>query len=321
MRGSKLDFEQFSFLLYIDHFTSHTKFTLTKHSYSLISCKPNFSSKNLNFSLKMAGSSSSSAINIQSQKSLVIKPNVASISKGSLRIQVENIVDFGSLERNGVEITRFFSHQQWGPFFRMLNGPRYTELVRNFWVKAYIFTEKEAKEEEASLIRSKPEMKGKSRLEMGLSDFTETEVRSNVLGLEMVITESLITTLLQIPSGGLFVTGHKGDSEFADRIEATLHERRPSKKVINMATDHRIIYKIVLGCLLPRESSTDQMSWDHKHFVTFLLNKFPIDLPAYIFQHLCYSINETRKHQKLNVPYTSPVSEFLYQGNVIQKLA
>src|SRR4030065_1693146 len=33
------------FLLYIDHFTSHTKFTLTKHSYSLSSCKPNFSSK------------------------------------------------------------------------------------------------------------------------------------------------------------------------------------------------------------------------------------------------------------------------------------
>src|SRR4030042_6797501 len=89
------------FLLYIDHFTSHTKFTLTKHSYSLNSCNPNFFFKNLNFSLKMAGSSSSSAINIQSGKSLVIKPNVASISKGSLRIQVENIVDFGSLERNG----------------------------------------------------------------------------------------------------------------------------------------------------------------------------------------------------------------------------
>src|SRR4030066_2497261 len=32
----------FLFLLYIDHFTSHTKFTLTKHSYSLISCKPKF---------------------------------------------------------------------------------------------------------------------------------------------------------------------------------------------------------------------------------------------------------------------------------------
>src|SRR4030042_5177443 len=203
MRGSKLAFEQFFFLLYIDHFTSHTKFTLTKHSYSLISCKPNFFFKNLNFSLKMAGSSSSSAINIQSGKSLVITPNVASISKGSLRIQVENIVDFGSLARNGVELTRFFSHQQWGPFFKMLNGPTYTELVRNFWIKACIVTEKEAREEEASLVRSKQELKGKSRQKMGLSDFTETEVRSNVLGLEMVITESIIRSLLQIPSGGL----------------------------------------------------------------------------------------------------------------------
>ena len=207
----------------------------------------------------MAGSSSSSAINIESAKSLVIRPNDASISKNSLRIQVENIVDFGSLERNEVVITKFFSHQQWGPFFRMLNGPTYTELVRHFWIKASVVTEKEAKEEEISLIRSKPEMKGKSRMEMGLSDFTETEVRSTVLGLEMVITESMIRKLLQIPSGGLFVTGQKGDSEFAERIEATLHQGRPSRKVIDMATDHRIIYKIVLGCLLPRESSTDQM--------------------------------------------------------------
>src|SRR4030066_42413 len=138
----------------------------------------------------------------------------------------------------------------------MLNGPTYTEFVRHFWIKASVFTEKDAKEEEDSVIRSKPEMKGKTRMEMGLSDFTETEVRS-----------------------------------------------------------------IVLGCLLPRESSTDQMSWDHKHFMTFLLSKYPIDLPAYISQHLCYSINETKKHQKMNVPYARLISEFLYQGKLIQKLA
>src|SRR4030043_753247 len=131
----------------------------------------------------------------------------------------------------------------------------------------------------------------------------------------------MIRKLLQIPSGGLFVTGQKGDSEFAEKIEATLHQGRPSKKVIDMATDHRIIYKIVLGCLLPRESSTYQMSWDHKHFMTFLLSKYPIDLPAYIFQHLCYTINETKKHQKLNVPYARLISEFLYQVKLIQKLA
>src|SRR4030066_133903 len=184
----------------------------------------------------MAGSSSSSAININSGKSLVIKPNTGSISKNLLRIQVENIVDFGSLERNGVVITNYFSHQQWGPFFTMLNGPTYTELVRHFWIKASVFTENDAKEEEDSVIRSKPEMKGKTRMEMGLSDFTETEVSSIVLGLEMVITESMIRKLLQIPSGGLFVTGQKGYSEFAERIEATLHQGRPSRKVIDMST-------------------------------------------------------------------------------------
>ena len=101
-------------------------------------------------------SSSPTAINIESGKSLVIKPNAASIPKKSLRIQVENIGDFGSLERNGIVITYFFARQQWGPFFRMLNGPTYTELVRHFWIKASVFTEKDAKEEEDSMVRSNP---------------------------------------------------------------------------------------------------------------------------------------------------------------------
>ena len=171
---------------------------------------------------------SSTAINTESGKSLAITPNTASISKDSLRIQIENIVDFGSLERNKVVITDYFARQQWGPFFQMLNGPTYTELVKLFWIKAFVFTEVDAAAEEESVVRNNPSMKGKNRAEMGLSEFTETEVRSNVLGLDMVITESMIRKLLQIPSGGLFFLGQKGESDHAELIEKTLHEGRKS---------------------------------------------------------------------------------------------
>src|SRR4030065_819243 len=100
------------------------------------------------------------AINTESGNSLIIKPNDVPISKNSLRIQVENIVDFESLERNGIVITEFFARQQWGPFFRMLNGPTYTELVKLFGIKASVFTKKDAAEEEASMVRSNLELKG-----------------------------------------------------------------------------------------------------------------------------------------------------------------
>ena len=171
---------------------------------------------------------SSTAINTESGKSLAITPNTASISKDSLRIQIENIVDFGSLERNNVVITDYFARKQWGPFFQMLNGPTYTELVELFWIKAFVFTEVDDAAEEESVVRNNPAMKGKNRAEMGLSEFTETEVRSNVLGLDMVITKSMIRKLLQIPSGGLFILGQKGESDHAELIEKTLHEGRKS---------------------------------------------------------------------------------------------
>src|SRR4030042_7096379 len=110
----------------------------------------------------------------------------------------------------------------------MLNGPTYTELVKLFWIKAFVFTEEDAVAEEESVVRSNQAMKGKNRVEMGLSEFIETEVRSNVLGLDMVITESMIRKLLQIPSGGLFFLGKKGESNHAKLIEKTLHEGRKS---------------------------------------------------------------------------------------------
>jgi len=50
------------------------------------------------------------------------------------------------------------------------------------------------------------------------------------------------------------------------------------------------------------------MSWDHKHFLHFLINKFLIKLPTYIFNYLCTSIKEGI-NEKRSVPYTRLLSE------------
>ena len=42
------------------------------------------------------------------------------------------------------------------------------------------------------MVLLNPDMKGKSRAEMGLKEFKRTEIRSNVVGIPVTITEEVI---------------------------------------------------------------------------------------------------------------------------------
>ncbi|MCI56581.1 hypothetical protein A2U01_0077832, partial [Trifolium medium] len=58
----------------------------------------------------------------------------------------------------------------------MLNGPIYTRMVKEFWMKAEVFDELSARMEEEELVRKNPTLKGKSREEMGLNPFSGTVI-------------------------------------------------------------------------------------------------------------------------------------------------
>lgn len=57
-----------------------------------------------------------------------------------------------------------------------------------------------------------------------------------------------------------------------------------------MKDEFKLLFKILINCLIPREGSTYQISWDHKHFIFYLKNEDKINLSAYIFNHLCEAI-------------------------------
>lgn len=80
------------------------------------------------------------------------------------------------------------------------------------------------------------------------------------------------------------------------------------------------MFKILISCLIPREGNTDQISWDHKHFIFYLKNEYKIKLYAYIFNHICEDIKESTKHHKKNVPYARLLSKLFYQGRLIVAL-
>lgn len=52
-----------------------------------------------------------------------------------------------------------------------------------------------------------------------MKKFEEVEIRSDVMGIDLVITQKTISKLLSTPNSGRFVVGTKDNSLEADAIE------------------------------------------------------------------------------------------------------
>ncbi|MCI55717.1 cullin-like protein, partial [Trifolium medium] len=67
---------------------------------------------------------------------------------GLLKLRPEKMVDFESLKINDLDFEELFAVQGWNRYFEMLNGPIYTGMVKEFWMKARVFDRIAAKMEE-----------------------------------------------------------------------------------------------------------------------------------------------------------------------------
>lgn len=130
----------------------------------------------------------------------------------------------------------------------------------------------------------------------------------------VVITHKIIFRLLCTPNSGRFVVGTKDNSPEANAIKWCLclfnndDNLGSSDKVKNMKREFRLLFKILIGCVIPREGSTGQISWDHKHFIFYLKSEDGINLSSYIFNHLCEAIKDNTNLLKMNVPYARLLS-------------
>ena len=138
--------------------------------------KPSSSSMASSSFKQTSGSSSS---NIQ------IKSKTMAIPHDSFEVQSESPVDFASLKRNEMNLESLISVQEMFPYFDMLNGPTYVPLVKDFWVRVEVYDVEAAKVEKIKAVIKDPSLRGKTRQEMGLDSFRQTEIRSSVMRQEM----------------------------------------------------------------------------------------------------------------------------------------
>jgi len=135
----------------------------------------------------------------------VIKPKTIAIPFESFEVQVDSLVNFESLKRNRMNLDALMAAQQMFPYFNMLNGPTYVKLVKDFWVRAEVYDLDAAKVEELQAVTKDPSLRGKTRKEMNLKPFRQTEIRSAVMGIPITITEEVIAKACMVAPTGRFL--------------------------------------------------------------------------------------------------------------------
>jgi hypothetical protein len=115
----------------------------------------------------------------------------------SFNMVMEQPVDFESLRLNKHDVEGFFIDQDGGyRYMKLLNGPIYPTLVKDFWIRSKVVTVEEYDKELDALRNSKPENKDKTPAELGLREVKEDEIRSVVCGFEVILNQSNLENVL-----------------------------------------------------------------------------------------------------------------------------
>jgi hypothetical protein len=151
----------------------------------------------------------------------------------------------------------------------MLDGPSYENLVKHFGVRVEVYDKYAAKAEEDHMVLLNPDLKGKSRAEMGLKEFTRTEIGSSIMGIPITITEEVIGKACRRKIEGAFQWSlNKKTSEWIPVVKQTLFKGKKDGKYCDMEKEHKVLQKLMQECFLPKEVVLINFLWIIKCFYT-----------------------------------------------------
>ncbi|KAK2415880.1 hypothetical protein QL285_038324 [Trifolium repens] len=218
-----------------------------------------------------------------------------------LNLAIENPVDLDGLRVNGfANVVNLFKRQGLEYYFDLLNGPTYTEMVKEFWMKATVINRDVYVQRIKDMIEENPALRGKTPEQMGLKPFTSTEIESFVAGFRISIRVCNIYEALKIDSGGLIL---RNSDEIGSDVEEFIFKPKADPKDKPEWTNNcKVIYKILIDSILTKLGGTDQVSNLQKLF-TFHIGKGSfVDIGDLIFDHLATSILSSKsivRHPRL----------------------
>jgi len=242
------------------------------------------------------------------------------ISYESFEVQIESPMDFASLKRNGMNLDALMAAQQMVPYFDMLNGPTFVKLVKDFWVRAEVYNLEAAKAEELQAVTKDPSLRGKTRKEMGLEPFRQTEIRSAVMGIPITITEEVIAKACRVAPTGRFLWNVSRNHPLLESYKSVVLNGNPATKLVDIDGQHRMLLKFITECFFQKGGGSDQPSVDHKLVVYFLAAFDKINLPKYLMHHLCWAVKEGMRGKRKQIPCGRLLFEIFTQGKLLETL-
>ncbi|KAK2416018.1 hypothetical protein QL285_038450 [Trifolium repens] len=218
-----------------------------------------------------------------------------------LSVAIENPVDLESIRVNGFpEVVHHYKRQGLEYYFDVMNGPTYTELVKDFWMKASVITKDVYNRKIKQMVEENPALQGKTPEQMGLRPFVSTEIESFVAEFRISIRLCHILKALKLERGGL-VLKHT-DEAGPDVDEYIFKPKADPKDKFEWTNNCKIIYRILIDSVLPKLGGTDQISSLQKLFTFHIAKGNFLDVGKLIFDHLCLSILSSKaivRHSRL----------------------
>ncbi|KAK2436351.1 hypothetical protein QL285_021350 [Trifolium repens] len=264
-------------------------------------------------------------IDLKSQEKLVVKENQTDAGPDAFEFVTEKFVDFESLKVNGIDVQGLFFDQQWKNYFEMLNGFVYYDIVKYFWQKATVFDRINADEEVRKMVEKDRSLRGKSRRELGLKPYRGKEIRSNILGINVLITQEHIAKVLGLDNEGENVDDYDEKSKHLEAIKKDLFLPGSSNSDFGKAKFMRhnfgFAFRVFLASIITREGGYDTISIPHRHFIWFMYKKVKINLAKILFDHLCLTISKSRTKSTSNIHHPRLISEIIRQIRLIDILS
>ncbi|KAK2443428.1 hypothetical protein QL285_014536 [Trifolium repens] len=264
-------------------------------------------------------------IDLNSEDNLVYQHNQTDAGPDAYDFYTEKFVDFDSLKANGIDVQSLFYDQQWENYFEMLNGFVYYDIVKYFWQKAKVYDRVSADEEYINLVAKNKALRGKTRQELGLKPYRGREIRSNILGINVVITQAHIAKILGLDNKGEDIEVYDAKSKHLDSINQDLFKpgssNRDFGKLKFMRHKFEFSFRVFLATIVTREGGLDTISIPHKHFIWFLYKKVKINLAKVLFDHMCLTISASRTKLPSNIHHPRLISELIRQTKLTDILS
>src|ERR1044072_3086693 len=225
------------------------------------------------------------------------------IPPNKLLCLVEQRIDLVNLFLNDFSLYEDIHSQEWEIFCSRLRGPTYPALVKEFWKTA---------------------------------ECDRGHIVSHVRGKRIIITEKTIGELLCLDhTKGIRIRGRNENNDFISNVidKEIFIDLNPTKppseyKSISLVPKLRIWYQILINCIIPKPLNllAENLNADQKYFIYHIKNKDKLCLPAILFLHLKYSIQDSRttadndKEKILYIPFGRIISEILVQNGVLELL-